>query len=89
MLPVKYSQTWSVLTYLASAYPGKQVERLSTGSALTGHSITHSVSVITNMTVIKQNLNLSMQNEHKGRTWYSSQFPTLILHSSDSEVLHY
>ena len=53
MLPVKCSQTWSVLTYLESPYPSKQVEFLSSGSALTGHFITHSVSVITNMTVSK------------------------------------
>ena len=56
---------------------------------LTGHSITHSVSVITNMTVSKQNLKLSMRNEYKGRTRYSSHSPTLILQSSDCEVLHY
>jgi hypothetical protein len=50
LLPVKCSETWSVLTYLASAHPGKQVECLSSGGVLTGHSIKRSVSVITNMT---------------------------------------
>jgi len=50
MPPVRCSQTWSVLTYLASAYSGKQVERLSTAGVLTGHSITRNVSVVTNMT---------------------------------------
>ena len=40
LLPVKCSQTWSVLTYLASDYSGKQVERLSSGGVLTGYSIT-------------------------------------------------
>ena len=40
LLPVKCSQTWSVLTFLASAHPGKQVERLSSGGVLTGYSIT-------------------------------------------------
>jgi hypothetical protein len=56
LLPVKCSQTWSVLTYLASPHPVKQVERLSSGGVLTGHSITCSVSVITNMTVCEHNL---------------------------------
>jgi len=54
--PVKYSQTWSVLKFLASAHPGKQVECLSSGGVLTGYSITRNVSVITNMTVREQNL---------------------------------
>ena len=40
LLTVKYSQTWSVLSFLLSAHPGKQVERLSSGGALTGYSIT-------------------------------------------------
>ena len=74
---------------IASTYPGKQLARLSTGSVLTGHSITHSVSVNTNMTVREQNIKLNMRNEHKGRTWYSSHFPTLNLQGSDCEVLHY
>ena len=74
---------------IASAYSGKQVERLSTVGVLTGHSITHSASVITNTTVSERNLKLSMGNKHRGRTLYSSHSPTLILHSSDCEVLHY
>jgi len=41
---------------IASAHPGKQVECLSSGGALTGYSITRNVSVITNMTVREQNL---------------------------------
>ena len=40
LLTDKFSQTWSVLNFLASAHPGKQVERLSSGGALTGYSIT-------------------------------------------------
>jgi len=40
LLPVKCSQTWSVLNFLASAHPGKQVERLSSGGVVTGYSIT-------------------------------------------------
>ena len=56
LLPVKCSQTWSVLNFLASTHPGKQVECLSSGGVLTGHSITRSVSVITNMTAREQNL---------------------------------
>jgi hypothetical protein len=56
LLPVKCPQTWSVLTFLASAYPGKQVECLSSGGVLTGHSITCSVSMIINITVSEQNL---------------------------------
>ena len=40
LLPVKCSQAWSVLSFLASAYPGKQVECLSSGGVLTGYSIT-------------------------------------------------
>ena len=71
---------------IASAYPGKQVERLSTGGAITGHSITCSVSVITNITVSEQNLKLSMRNEHRGKTWYSSHSPALILQSCDCGV---
>jgi hypothetical protein len=51
LLPVKCCQTSSVLNYLASAHPGKQVERFSSRDVLTGHLITHSVSMITNMTV--------------------------------------
>jgi len=35
----------------ASVYPGKQVECLLTSGVLTGYSISHSVSTITNMTV--------------------------------------
>ena len=31
LLPVKCFQTWSVLNFLASAHPGKQVECLSSG----------------------------------------------------------
>ena len=56
LLPVNCSQTWSVMNFLVSAYPGKQVERPSSGGVLTGHSITCSVSVNTNMTVSEQNL---------------------------------
>ena len=51
---------------IASAYSGKQVERLSTVGVLTGHSITHSASVITNVTVSEQNLKVSMGNKHRG-----------------------
>jgi hypothetical protein len=40
LLQVKFSQAWSVVSFLASTYPGKQVERLSSGGALTGYSIT-------------------------------------------------
>jgi len=39
LLRVKCSQTWSVLTFHASAYPGKQVEHLSNAGVLTGHSV--------------------------------------------------
>jgi hypothetical protein len=40
LLPIKCSQAWSVLSFLASAHPDKQVERLSSGVVLTGCSIT-------------------------------------------------
>jgi hypothetical protein len=41
------------------------------------------------MTAREQNLDLSIQNEQRGRTWYSSHSPAPILHSSDYEVSHY
>jgi len=66
LLPVKCSHTWSVLTFLASAYPGKQVECLSSGGVLIGYSVTRNGSVVTNMAVREQNLKLSMRNEHRG-----------------------
>ena len=71
---------------IASAYPGKQVERLSNRGAITGHSVTCSVSVITNMTVSEQNLKLRMRNEHRRKTWYSSHSPGLILQSCNCGV---
>jgi hypothetical protein len=40
LLPIKCSQTWSVLSFLAPAHPDKQVECLSSGGVLTGYSIT-------------------------------------------------
>jgi len=49
------------LSYLACAYPGKQIERLSIGSDLTGHSLIRNISVITNMTVREGYLQLSMR----------------------------
>jgi len=49
-----------LVKFLVSPHPGKQVQRLSSGGVLTGHSITRSVSVITNMTVREQNLELGM-----------------------------
>jgi hypothetical protein len=60
LLPVKCSQTWSVLNFLASPHPGKQVECLSNGGVLTRQSITRSISVITNMTAREQNLEFGM-----------------------------
>jgi len=55
LLPVKCSQTGSVLIYLASAHPGNQVDTSAREGALAGHSITCNVSMITNMTFSKEN----------------------------------
>jgi hypothetical protein len=60
LLPVKCSQTWSVLNFLKSSHPGRQIERLLSVGVLTGYSVTRSVSAITNMTVREQNLEFSI-----------------------------
>jgi len=60
LLTVPCPQMWSVLNLLACPHPSKQAEHFPSRGAITGHSITCSVSVITNMTVREQNLEFGM-----------------------------